>query len=475
MKNKIAFKLIVYFSVALLLFSLIIGGIFMTIFKRHTMELHKKDMENRASAITLTLSEFLEGGNHGMGMGKGQYGAYFRFLDEIAMSDVWIVDENMDLITIGRMSQKHYNYADLPGDAEAVVKEVFQGNTTFSEGFSDLLDSPTLTLGKPITARGKVVGALLLHSPVEGLTAAVYKGFRILLISLVIALLLSFILSTLLALSFTKPLNKMKNSAVRLAEGDYNVKTEINQNDEIGELAKTIDILSEKLDYASKESEKLNKLRNDFIANISHELRTPVTVIRGSLEALHDGIITDRDKIVEYYEQILNESIYLQRLVNDLLDLSRLQNQDFRIEMSELNLCDVIDDVIRSGQNIAQMKDIEIRKEFDSGVCMVQGDYGRLRQMFFIVLDNSIKFSPINSDVRITLKEGTVSIIDKGPGIPKDDLPYVFERFYKVKSNKNAEGTGLGLAIAKQIADRHNIKLSVKSMVGEGTEFIFEI
>lgn len=476
MKNKIVFKLIAYFSAALLLFSLIIGSVFMTLFKNHTMELHKIDLGNRASAIADTLSDLADGisFNPGMGGRQGHYGAYLRVLDKIAMADVWIVDENLNLITIGRMANKHYNYTDLPKDAEVVVKEVFQGTTTYSEGFSNMLESPNLTVGKPIMSGQKIVGALLLHSPIEGMTGAISQGFRILLISLGVALILSFILSALLALAFTKPLKKMKNSAIRLAAGDYTAKTGISQNDEIGELAKSIDVLSDRLDYANRESKKLLQLRNDFVANISHELRTPVTVIRGSLEALCDEVVTDSEQIKIYHQQILNESLFLQRLINDLLDLSRLQSTDFQIEMKELNLCDVINDVVRSTQNIAQSKNINIKKELDTDICMVHGDYGRLRQMLFIILDNAIKFSPDNSYVTISLEGREISITDKGIGIADEDLPYIFDRFYKVKSKENKEGTGLGLAISKQIADKHNIRLSVNSKQNEGTEFRFE-
>ena len=147
MKNRIAFKLTMYFSAALLLFSIIIGSVFMTLFKNHTMELHKADLQNRAVSMAGTLSEYMSGKNgSGGGMaGNGQmgYGAYLRFLDKIAMTDVWIVDENLQLITTGHMQNQQYNYADLPQDAETVVKEVFQGKTTFSEGFSNLLNTPT--------------------------------------------------------------------------------------------------------------------------------------------------------------------------------------------------------------------------------------------------------------------------------------------------------------------------------------------
>ena len=354
------------------------------------------------------------------------------------------------------------------------VKEVFKGNTTFSEGFSTLLKTPTLTVGTPIRSGNKIIGALLLHSKIEGMNEGISQGFKILSISILVALVLSILLSIALAINFTKPLKRMRYSAIQLANGDYTVKTNIKQKDEIGELASTIDVLSEQLEIASNESKKLLKLRQDFVANISHELRTPVTVIRGSLEALCDGIITDPEQIKNYNYQMLNESIFLQRLVNDLLDLSRLQNIDFKIEKQELNLLDVIDDIVRSTKNIAKLKNITIVQEQDNPVFIITGDYGRLRQMFLTILDNAIKFSPKEEIIKISLKDKIVSIKDNGIGISKDDLPYIFDRFYKIKSEENKNGTGLGLAIAKQIAERHNITLSVSSKENEFTEFRFK-
>jgi signal transduction histidine kinase len=314
----------------------------------------------------------------------------------------------------------------------------------------------------------------LLHSPVKGINDAVNQGVRILAVSVTVALVLSIILSVLFTISFTRPLKKMKNSTVQLAAGDYTIKTGVHGQDEIGELASAIDILSEQLELAGKESEKLMKLRRDFVANISHELRTPVTVIRGSLEALCDEVVVEPTQVKEYHCQMLNESIFLQRLVNDLLDLSRLQNIDFIIEMQELNLCEVLDDVVRSARNIAETKQIKILDEKGTSPCKVVGDYGRIRQMLMIIIDNAIKFSPENSVVFISLKNREISIRDHGAGISQEDLPYIFERFYKSKSEQNKNGTGLGLSIAKQIAERHHIQLSVSSSQTEGTEFRFQ-
>lgn len=475
MKNKIAFKLFMYFGVTLLLFSIIMGSLFTVLFKNYSFELQEIDLKNRAVRMADTLSDFINSTSptkENVGNKKGGYGAYLRFLDEIAMADVWIVDENLELITNGKINQEYY-YNDLPVDAETVVGEVFNGVTTSSEGFSNLLNKPTLTVGTPIKYEEKIIGALLLHTPVEGLNDAIFHGFRALGISISIALFLSIILSSVLAISFTKPLAKMKKSTLMLAKGDFSVKTGINQMDEIGELASSIDILSEQLLAASEESQRLLKLRQDFVANISHELRTPITVIRGSLEAIYDSVVTDPDEVRLYHKQILNETLLLQRLINDLLDLSRLQNIDFKIEMNEMNLCDVLKDVVINARNIALEKNIEIVFEQDVKTFVISGDYERIRQMLLIVLSNAIKFSPKESTVNICLRDKVVSIKNYGTGILHEDLPYIFDRFYQVKREDNKDGTGLGLSIAKQIANRHNIRISVSSIHNGETVFQF--
>lgn len=487
MKNKITAKLTVYFSAALLIFSVVIGSVFMSLFKNNAINMHKKELEDRALSIAETISELTEGtglnfsGMPGrmMGMGgmmnmQGGLGSYLRNLDDIAMADAWIVDENLNLLTTGTMAHMQYSYADLPQDADVVVRDVFNGDTTFSQGFSELLDTPTITVGTPIKSGNEIIGALLIHSPVKGIDDAVNSGYKILLSSIMVALVLSFVLSTLLAFTFTKPLKRMKNTAALMAEGKYNSKTGVKQNDEIGELAKTLDILSQRLDEASHESERLQKQRQDFVTNISHELRTPVTVIRGSLEAICDGIIKEPAQIRDYHKQMLNESKSLERLVNDLLELSRLQNADFKIEMQEINLCDVLKDVTRSASNIAKLKNIEIEYIQDKDVFLINGDYGRLRQMFLIVIDNAVKFSYENSKIYISLNNHRITIKDEGVGISKDDLPFIFDRYYRVKTVENKSGTGLGLTIANQIAIRHNINISAVSEQNMGTSFIFD-
>lgn len=474
LNNKIALKLSLSFALTLIIFSIIISGVFLVLFKQYTVDLHKTQLQNYAQSLAQSLST----GRRYNGMG---YGAHLYFSSEIMGYNVWIVDENMNVITPRnmqhhKMMHTNYTFSELPPNASEVIREVFQDKTVFSEGFSDVLSQLTLTVGVPIKdANGKVWGAVLLHSPVEGTTDGIYQGLMILGISIILALIIVLALAILFSYFFTKPLTKMKSVAMQLAEGNYQAKCNIKQKDEVGELANVMDLLAGRLDEASKESLKLEQMRKDFVSNISHELRTPVTVIRGSLEALCDKIITDPKQIDEYHLQMLNEAKFLQRLVGDLLDLSRLQNPDFAIEKQELNLNDVISDVVRSARQIAKNKNININIDLKNPNLKISGDYGRLRQMFLIILDNAIKFSFENNKVDVLTKNDTIIICDYGIGINEKDLPHIFDRFYKTHGEHNKVGTGLGLAIAKQIAERHNIELIAQNNFYGGAKFIFKI
>lgn len=480
MKYKITKKLIFYFTTVLLLFSIVIGTFFAFLFRQHTINLHKKTLEEQALNIAEKLSNYLDINRQRFSHrheNVSEIGAYLKFLNDIALTDVWIVDNNGKIITQNCKSACS-SYLELPNDAETIVANAFTGKTSFSKSFSELLNTPSITVGTPVIANDQIVTAvILLHAPVKGIDSAVKDGFRILFFSIIIALLLSVIVSIVLSLHFIQPLNKMESTTKKLIEGKYTIKTGVSQKDEIGSLAHNIDILSERLSKASKESTALEKMRQNFISNISHELRTPVTVIRGSLEAICDGIVTEPEQINEYHHQMLSESIYLHRLINDLLELSRLQNTEFHIEMTSVSLCAIAEDVIRSMRHVAEKKKISIILKKEPSQFIVFGDYGRLRQMFMIILDNAIKFSPEEKSVVVTLvsKENCyiLSITDFGPGIAPEDLVHIFDRFYKTSSEQNKSGTGLGLSIAKQIAVRHHVDLQIKSKPNQKTIFSF--
>lgn len=487
MRYKITRKLILFITVILLLFSIMTGFLFSFLFNRHTVDYHKADMERRAVVIAETLSSFLEEGTDvtsGMGLGSmGMMGnmrgfkPYLNVIDKIAMSDVWVVDVNSEMILRGEGA--NLNLSGLPEAGENVIQEALQGNINFSEGFSDVLGAKYLSVGAPVkNSSGEIIAAVLLHAPLEGIESSTMAGFQILAISTLVAMALAMGLTVILSMKFIRPLKEINSTAGKLAVGNYAAKTGVTQNDEIGELAGTIDVLSDRLLMASNESERLEKTRRDFISNISHELRTPVTVLRGSLEALRDKVVVDPEQVSAYHGQMLKECLSLQRLVDDLLSLTKLQNPDFKMDMVPLNLSEVLSDVVRSMKTLAEKKNISLSCDNTYETLKIRGDYGRLRQMMTIIIDNAIKFSSPNDTVAISTKchdgKCSLSIEDHGIGIEKGDLPYIFDRFNKVNAEENNQGTGLGLAIAKEIASRHHIGLFAESEPEKKTVFTLE-
>lgn len=199
--------------------------------------------------------------------------------------------------------------------------------------------------------------------------------------------------AAILSYRLTRPLGMIKETALELAAGHYDIHTGITTRDEIGQLAQTMDVLAEHLEKARKEREQIDRMRSSFVANVSHELRTPIAILRGYLELLEEGTVTDREEIQGYFRQMLSESRHMERLVNDLLELSRLQDAGFRLTMEEVDLCSVVSDAARAIRRQAQSKHIDLEVQLPEEECRVMGDYGRIRQLLMILLDNAVKFS----------------------------------------------------------------------------------
>ena len=563
-KNKIFIKLLSYFGLSLLLFSIVIGSIFGYIYIQNTVSLHKKDLVERAYKISETLSKIwfenrdeknvdknldIERKNDTPERNKNKFlkpnrevpkivgningktienniiedirkdeieksseeknskkllnEKHFhrhrivdekdnnvkifrsmRMIEDIAMGEVWIVDAKTGNIVQGRNEKgQSFSYLKLPPNAEETIKKAISGETTTTENFNDYLNENSITVAVPIKNGQTIEGVVLLHSPVKYMSSALKSGIYTLIFSILVALILASISAVWLSISFTKPLNKIRDTTTELAKGNYEVTTQVNQSDEIGELAKSIDKLALQLDKSSKESERFEKMRQNFIANISHELRTPITVIRGSIEAICDGIIKDSEQLKDYNEQILSDSIHLQRLVNDLIDLTKLQNTDFSIDKSTINLFEIINDAVRSMKQISTKKGVKINFSLENAIeedkYLFVGDYQRIRQMIIIVLDNAIKFSNENQKVDIFLKKENnkyeIKICDNGRGIDSKNIGEIFNRYHKSNTEENKNGMGLGLAIAKEIAIRHNIEIMVESEPYIKTIFTFLI
>ena len=281
----------------------------------------------------------------------------------------------------------------------------------------------------PVTDHGKVTLAVVIRDKAELSRDRFMLAVTILGACLLLALVLSGMLSLFLARQFIQPIEQIAFTTKELARGNYLASTNVEDKTELGELAKQTDLLAAKLEAARQESSRLEQMQNDYISNISHELRTPVNVIRSSLEALCDGVVTG-EKAVEYERQMLAECISLQRLINDMLELSRLQNRDFPIEKETMDLTMALEDALRAVRVLAKDKSIVISYEKEAESFFMEGDYGC--------------------------------------GIPQQDLEHIFDRFYR-SGQKKVKGSGLGIAIMKNIGERHNIEIRVQSVHQRGT------
>lgn len=502
-KFGIAGKLGIYLIITLLIFAIVVGVAFSLLFRRYAESIYLENMERTAysirdmmaalarhqGSIVIGNTQSSAGGTDEFTTGNGgefqlSRETLSRLVFDLTDSTVWMIAPNDKgdsfdmLFLLPQDGTTHYNdtnYAHLRGEVQLFIQTIYSGREGHTTIFSTLMGRRTLTVGVPILREDcSAMGVVLIHKASSVITETFQGGFWILMMSMLMAMLIGCGCLGFVVRKFSQPLVKINQTALLISEGDYTAQSNVCSDDEVGMLAETIDEMGKKLQAAGEESEHLMQLRQEFVANISHELRTPVTVMRGSLEALCDHVVTEPEMVEKYHHELLKESMYMQRLVNDLLDLSRLQNAGFSMNIQSFNLFDCISDSVRSGRRVADTKQVTVDFEYDTMEWGYEGDYDRIRQMLLIVLDNGIKFTDeLKHPVRVAFKQGTVSITNVGPGISESELPYIFERFYKSRSETNKNGTGLGLAIAKQIAIRHGVGVSVRSIPGGETTFWF--
>jgi two-component system, OmpR family, phosphate regulon sensor histidine kinase PhoR len=229
------------------------------------------------------------------------------------------------------------------------------------------------------------------------------------------------------------------------------------------------------------EIKKLEQMRKDFVANVSHELKTPVTSIKGFSETLMDGAMNNRDTLEAFLSIINKESNRMQSLIQDLLDFSKIEQQEFKLNIQDFDLYELIKEVIMMLNKKAKSKDVRLEHEFNREELYIQGDHDRLKQVFINIITNAILYTPPNGYVKVSLydyeKTVKVHIKDTGVGIKQEEIPRIFERFYRVDRarSRDSGGTGLGLAIVKHLVEAHHGNISVKSAPGEGSEFIIEL
>jgi len=357
---------------------------------------------------------------------------------------------------------------------------VFSGESVKEITKLDGIEGEVILIGEPIKNNGVIIGAFFSIKPVEEYGASLQSFYYALIFSLGIALTLILILTYFFSKRLFKPLNSMKSLSAEMAKGNFSLRVNEDQKDEIGELAKSINSLSSSLETNDAQAKHLEQTRRDYIANISHELRTPVSAIRAYTETLNDNMIEDQMQIKKYYGMMLRESVRLERLISDMLNLSRLQSGNESLQKTKIDTASILGNIIADYRTIADEMDVNFVSNIDlQEIPFTYSNYDRITQVLIILLDNAIKYTPsggfITLDAEFYDEMIKIMVIDTGEGIAKEDIPFVFDRFYKADKSHSSKGTGLGLSIAREILLLLKEEIFVQSELGKGTVFSFTI
>ena len=278
-------------------------------------------------------------------------------------------------------------------------------------------------------------------------------------------------LARLLAKGMTTPLRDMAHAANQMSHGDYSRRVHSASRDEVGQLAATFNRMSSEL-------ANVERLRRDLVANVSHELKTPISALRARLENLLDGVEPPDPEVLQV---MLQQTERLSRLVEQLLDLSRLESGDVPMDREEVHLDSLISSVIAEVQVARGDHLVAVRSEIPPAMPPLWADRERVHQVVFNLLDNAVRFTPPGGEVVISAGVAggrcEIRVVDTGPGIPPEHLPFLFERFYRVDSarSRGDGGTGIGLAIARSVVEAHGGRIWAESEVGRGSVFTFEV
>lgn len=390
-------------------------------------------------------------------------------LDTYLNATIWIINPS------GRMILD----SSAPIDVEnEVVVENFDPTVTagsyYTKGdFFRTFDEEMLSVLAPITSDYKVKGYVVIHASLNSIYAETNQLLNISYIMLIILFLLSLIILIFFTEMVYIPLRKITEATEQYASGNMHYEFSVESEDEMGYLAAILSYMAGEIARSEDDQKK-------FVANVSHDFRSPLTSIDGYLKAMLDGTIPP-EMYEKYLTIVLNETERLTKLTNSLLTLNNLNTKGIMLNRTDFEINAVIRNVAASFEGTCRKKTIGIELVLTGDEMYVVADMDKIQQVLYNLLDNAIKFSHHDSLIKIETTEKHnkifVSVKDTGIGIPKDDLKLIWDRFYKsdLSRGKDKKGTGLGLSITKEIIQAHGENINVISTEGVGTEFIFSL
>lgn len=462
--GRIIVKFTLYYLTAALSMFVLLNTIGVRMLEKSILENKKKLLVEEAGRIAYEYGEkyFSDSSVTIFSIGK-QLESVDAFLDV----RIWFLNKSGKIIFDTR--SKDTNGICITDYHKDIMERQFVENIVYD----GLINEPVLTVVEPVFYDYALKGYICLNATMSDLLAeAVYYtdfiNICFLFFLVILLLVFAFIFYTT-----ARPVFRIREAAQEYAKGNYAYVIKEYPFDEYSEMAEAINLMAAEL-------RGLEDYRKNFIANVSHDFRSPLTSIRGYAEAMKDGTIP-YEMQEKYFDIILFETERLTKLTSDLLVLNSIDNNGMRLEQSVFDVNAVIKATAATFEGICTKKKVTIELEFFAENVYVKADIGRIEQVLTNLLDNAIKFSHNDSSVIVRVSEKhskiLISVKDFGIGIPKEAINRIYERFYKsdISRGKDKKGTGLGLAITKEIINAHGEEITVVSTVDVGTEFVFSL
>ncbi|GAA3401590.1 ATP-binding protein [Paenibacillus hodogayensis] len=397
------------------------------------------------------------------------------FFDQTFDARIWIFDDNGKIIATSTKDEVFIGKAV----AQSIARKVAGGGTAVSELAVEGLAQPMLSVAVPWGKDNRIYGGIVLHSPINGINETVSRIRETILWGTLIGVLISTAMVSYLSWSISRPLQAIDRAASEIGMGNYAKRIEIQSTDEIGDLAQTINSMAAKLELTERDRSKAEQIRSDFLANVSHELRTPLTAMQGFLEAMQDGLV-DEERRQTYYGVMMNETLHMNRLLDDITMLDKLKNDEIALSRHPVDVEAFVRRLALKFESLVSAKGLRLHVECEEGLPRAYADYDRLEQIVGNVVNNAIKFTE-RGDIRVKAArvDGFVelAVTDTGIGISAADRERIWERFFKADRGraKNRKGTGLGLAIVKELVELHGGSIAVESEPERGSAFRIRI
>ncbi|NLW92634.1 MAG: HAMP domain-containing histidine kinase [Syntrophomonadaceae bacterium] len=394
--------------------------------------------------------------------------------------EMQIALDNLGYITDTTIYALKLDQADLHGTAQAIsqlqqeclpgdLRQILNGESVFrKKQFSRMLEAEVAFLGTPLRVDGKIIGAILIFSPLSETRSYLARINGIIGGTAVLFLIISFFIIYLTAARISRPIRKMEQAVLSLAAGEDLPELSIKTGDEV-------EFLANSLNHMQRQIETTERIRREFIANVSHDLRTPLTSINGFIQGMVDGLVP-LEQYPRYLGLLQDETRRLMTLTGDILELAKLQGDGIALHKSALSVLKTLEELARQFR-LGGEPGLLIRLDCPPDLQVI-ADHERLQQILYNLISNAVRYSGESGEILIIAgrQENRVHFFvkDSGPGVAAEDLPFIFERFYRGQKHRpGEEGSGLGLSIVKDLVELHGGSISAESKPGQGAVFTF--